>query len=118
MSTQFIATLHSKHIFWDSWDNIFRAEIGRLAGDELLQLLLLRAELGAFALQHVVLREELVLQLLKNVMTPVANSVSKFRRDVPIFLFFSLSLRFPRRDVLQFCEKKRAKTDTRHLCKW
>ena len=23
MSSQFIATLHSKHIFWDSWDNIF-----------------------------------------------------------------------------------------------
>ena len=25
MSSQFIATLHSKHIFWDSWDNIFFA---------------------------------------------------------------------------------------------
>ena len=23
MSSQFIAKLHSKHIFWDSWDNIF-----------------------------------------------------------------------------------------------
>ena len=23
MSSQFIVTLHSKHIFWDSWDNIF-----------------------------------------------------------------------------------------------
>ena len=26
MSSQFIATLHSKHIFWDSWDNILILE--------------------------------------------------------------------------------------------
>ena len=32
MSSQFIATLHSKHIFWDSWDNIFlsRARASRI----------------------------------------------------------------------------------------
>ena len=29
MSSQFIATLHSKHIFWDSWDNIFLQMIFR-----------------------------------------------------------------------------------------